>query len=1218
MKNDKDNNQTNNDINPWKGLAPYQKDDGYLFCGRADEVRTLTSLIEKNTIVTLYGRSGVGKTSLITAGVFARLIQLGNYSPTVVRLSVDPEPNESMEECIERSIIKASSDKDGRGGMKLPEFIKNNSFNNTIPVVVLDQFEEVLRNGQVKQPLEILRALRSILDNYPEKIRFVISIREDDLYRLEDLLDTNHIDRLKQNRYRLRDISKEGALQVVNAVAYHANIKIEDGLFDKLYNKLQQDDQPTDESDTSATGGNSPDSEVSTLLLSLYCNRMYRSMMQRNDKEKMITTADINILGAKPLLQYYREAIRGLSNKQITFIDSMAEGGYRTPKPLSELNKQLGNHTEYLCKVGDSRQLFLISSSTTNNNSTNDPPYELLHDRLAKNIYEDRLQRDIENRKKRGQRVILALGIIAFCLLAFKLLLWSTDKYPTFKPTKTHNGTLYPKIKPYTVPSGHLVLGGGINLYIDAIKRNDVIKLTLDSAMIIGTRANYNFPNLDTVEILSGYQYPEDLYLSNAKVLKIHRPNVITIIEHHIITITHNKNIHSSGLDYKEEREETTYERPIIHAPSLRKDKCIFVDTNYLVWSCGTIFTKRVGGWTPIITSWDDGSIYACVSDFPKDENDSVPIIYVNDSSLIYDYDIANPPTIDHNKKYRIVCNDPAIKKVGREHIGGINKNNILFVDLKTVDTINTRMFLNCHNLKEVNLSQAKEIGYQAFSDCEDLTRLKVDNVVIVQPECFYNDSLLQLVSMPKVEVVGDAAFHSCSHLDSVFMPRLKITLDCAFQYTALRVVNQPEMLHIGKYAYANCNKLESVNMETVSEIDSEKCFAWCTKLKVANLPNLKKVTAGMFTGCRMLHDVSIPNVTSIGDTAFKNNRQLRHIIIPKVETIGPNAFKDCFLLEDISWGVSDPRYDSTSFDGCKGLSKFYYANGVIAPCDTNGEHRIPINKNKNTVKNTSNIIHKKGYDIVGNTIVITADTIGKLVIPRYVTNIVGLDPNKVIKKVRMERGKRGTGYSKGMFYSIKDQLLVYTSSERVSASYIDDYGLVRTPDVPLPKTAKEVIVFSPMFDSILPEGCTLLVPHGQKWRFEEKWDKVEELSALETAFYLPIIVFGSTPFYLADILVWIISLAIMFMLWSIFAPPNLKKLGIYLPLIPIVVYMLVTLLAMNGFPILRRLAYPRPFAWLRLSIIIISLWAIFLLCYRYYPFIKEFISSKHKLSRQK
>ena len=79
--------------NPWLGLASYEepKNDGndYLFCGRDEETLDMVRLIDNNLFITLYGSSGIGKTSLLRAGVIP-ILRRKDYFPLYVRLSQEP------------------------------------------------------------------------------------------------------------------------------------------------------------------------------------------------------------------------------------------------------------------------------------------------------------------------------------------------------------------------------------------------------------------------------------------------------------------------------------------------------------------------------------------------------------------------------------------------------------------------------------------------------------------------------------------------------------------------------------------------------------------------------------------------------------------------------------------------------------------------------------------------------------------------------------------------------------------------------------------------------------------------------------------------------------------------------------------------------------------------------------------------------------------------
>lgn len=57
--------------NPWLGLNTYTESDKLY--GRNSEIVEVTDIILNNVQTIIYGRSGIGKSSLLQAGVFPRL-----------------------------------------------------------------------------------------------------------------------------------------------------------------------------------------------------------------------------------------------------------------------------------------------------------------------------------------------------------------------------------------------------------------------------------------------------------------------------------------------------------------------------------------------------------------------------------------------------------------------------------------------------------------------------------------------------------------------------------------------------------------------------------------------------------------------------------------------------------------------------------------------------------------------------------------------------------------------------------------------------------------------------------------------------------------------------------------------------------------------------------------------------------------------------------------
>src|SRR6185295_17500544 len=60
---------------PYQGLIPYGEDDAPYFFGREKEARLITANLFASPLTLLYGASGVGKSSVLHAGVAHQLRQ---------------------------------------------------------------------------------------------------------------------------------------------------------------------------------------------------------------------------------------------------------------------------------------------------------------------------------------------------------------------------------------------------------------------------------------------------------------------------------------------------------------------------------------------------------------------------------------------------------------------------------------------------------------------------------------------------------------------------------------------------------------------------------------------------------------------------------------------------------------------------------------------------------------------------------------------------------------------------------------------------------------------------------------------------------------------------------------------------------------------------------------------------------------------------------------
>lgn len=101
---------------PYKFLDYYEAADADIFCGRDTESQIVTRLILSHRLLTLFGPSGAGKTSLLLAGVLPRLAAEG-YQHVYVRALDDPLP------ALRKAIAARAGRDDGHAGDTLRDFL---------------------------------------------------------------------------------------------------------------------------------------------------------------------------------------------------------------------------------------------------------------------------------------------------------------------------------------------------------------------------------------------------------------------------------------------------------------------------------------------------------------------------------------------------------------------------------------------------------------------------------------------------------------------------------------------------------------------------------------------------------------------------------------------------------------------------------------------------------------------------------------------------------------------------------------------------------------------------------------------------------------------------------------------------------------------------------------------------------------------------------------
>ncbi|MDB6084911.1 MAG: hypothetical protein JWN43_2792 [Gammaproteobacteria bacterium] len=238
--------------NPWLGLASFTEETREYFYGRDEEVAELARRVQRKLLTVLFGQSGLGKTSILSAGLVPRLRSQG-YCPVYVRVDYAKEtlePADQIKQAIARA-ARRSGEWTQAGvavdGESLWEFLhhrddvlRDESGATLIPLIIFDQFEEIFTLAQTDdfgraRAARFIADLADLVENRPPKeleakleadesaaerfdfargdYRVLIALREDYLAPLEGLKGA--MPSITQNRLRLAPMTGKQALVAV-------------------------------------------------------------------------------------------------------------------------------------------------------------------------------------------------------------------------------------------------------------------------------------------------------------------------------------------------------------------------------------------------------------------------------------------------------------------------------------------------------------------------------------------------------------------------------------------------------------------------------------------------------------------------------------------------------------------------------------------------------------------------------------------------------------------------------------------------------------------------------------------------------------------------------------------------------------------------------------------------------------------------------------------
>ena len=275
---------------PYKGLASFEDSelDALLFFGREREIAAVAANVLANRLTVLYGPSGVGKSSLLGAGVARRLRELSG-APVVVHDTWAEDPAARLiasvhDECGELGATAGLVDTVAAAAQQSGELH-----------LLLDNFEEYILYHGLEGPLST--TLPELLRRPGLRVNVLLALRDDALAELDEF--AGRIPELYSNLLRLDRLDREeGKAAILGPLARYSELAgetftAEDALVEAVLDEA------------------STDSGVEAPYLQLVLERLWEREREAGSRELRLATLR-EIGGARAVV---REHVRGALNR---------------------------------------------------------------------------------------------------------------------------------------------------------------------------------------------------------------------------------------------------------------------------------------------------------------------------------------------------------------------------------------------------------------------------------------------------------------------------------------------------------------------------------------------------------------------------------------------------------------------------------------------------------------------------------------------------------------------------------------------------------------------------------------------------------------------------------------------------------------------------------------------------------------------------------------
>jgi WD40 repeat protein len=453
---------------PYKGLTYYTEQDAQFFFGRERERQVITANLTASRLTILYGESGVGKSSLLRAGVAHRLSgraarRLAEDRPPefvpVVFSAWRDDPVAGLRAAVRDAIEPYTADgpllDDSVDDLRRILALGADGVRGTL-LLILDQFEDYfLYHARSAEDVFADAFPRAVKDT-SLRVHFLIGIREDAYAQLDQF--KGKIPNLFDNYLRIQHLTRDAAQSAVEKPIEELNrqnenetrpIEIEPALVEAVLDQVRAGVVvlgPAGEGKVETNGASRSEQRIEAPYLQLVLEKLWFEEMRQKSRVLRLETLE-RLGGADRIVkQHVDSALATLSDGERdlaanVFRQLVTRGGTKiahTASDLADFAEVKPDRLTPLLEKLSAEPARILRPVAAPPDQSDGLRYEIYHDVLGPAILDWRTRQTLRAKEDEARRerararkfrtVALVAGVLALVASALAVLAWDQQR----------------------------------------------------------------------------------------------------------------------------------------------------------------------------------------------------------------------------------------------------------------------------------------------------------------------------------------------------------------------------------------------------------------------------------------------------------------------------------------------------------------------------------------------------------------------------------------------------------------------------------------------------------------------------------------------------------------------------------------------------------------------------------------------------------------------